>query len=132
MHRLLLFTFAASLVAGGILIIVGKLVFAHAAGEYEPSVIQESVRVTNGIVTHHLTGMVEVHNTCNVLLQHIKQVDSTLFKIVFSTWRESSVECRNEKTPRHFRDSVTTATRDVVFIATLDGAPIPITIIRNG
>jgi hypothetical protein len=123
--HLLWFTIVSCAIASIVLIGVGKMVYANAAGENDPTVVRDEL----GLGSHHLYGMVMVSQTCDELQDHIQLVSSTTYEVVFDTWQEPSVPCLNQRTPRVFHESIFAPPTGVEFVATLDGAVLPIAIV---
>lgn len=119
------FTILACAIAFVVLVFVGKLVFAQAAGEHDPILVRDEL----GPSSHHLSGMVAVPSSCDELQERVEALSSTTYTIVLTTWREPSVPCQGSKIPRAFRDALFAPATGVAFTAVLDGAPIPILVL---
>lgn len=108
-----------------VLIFAGRLVFARAAGESDPTLIRDEL----GPGSHHLSGMVEVPSSCDELQERVEVLSRTTYEIIFTTWQEPSVPCSETEVPRAFRDALFAPATGVEFTATLDGAPLPILVL---
>ncbi len=106
-------------------LVVGSVVNARAAGVYEPVL----VRNVFSAGAHHLSGMVTVPSPCDQLSVRTQALSSTTYMLNFSTWREPSVDCKNDETPRAFHAILFAPPLGVQFGATLDGAGLPIVVL---
>jgi len=125
LHRLVWFTIVACLIAFMVLTVMGRLVFARAAGEDDPILVRDEL--THG--AHHLSGMVMVPSSCDELTLDVQEISSAMYEITFSTWQEPSVPCDGSRTPRAFRDVLFAPAADALFTATLDGVALPILVL---
>ena len=105
--------------------VVGGAIFnAHVLAAKMPTLIHDDVQPN----THHLWGTVTVLSPCDQLSVHTNEVSPTLYQIVLETWKEPSVQCAKGSATRSFETIVFAPTKGVSFIASLDGAPLPIAV----
>ncbi len=121
------FSIVSCAIACVVLIAVGKIVYANAAGENDPIVVRDEL----GFGSHHLFGMVLVPETCDELQDYIQAVSSTTYEMVFNIWQEPSVLCLQERTPRAFHEAIFGPPTGVEFLATLDGVAFPMTVLSS-
>ncbi len=119
------FFVATSLVSYGSYLVAGSIVHARAAGTYDPVVIRDVL----GPGIHRLSGMIMVPTPCDQLSVRTHAVSSSTYMLVFKTWREPSVNCDTIEMPRPFHETVFAPATGVEFVATLDGASIPILVL---
>lgn len=124
-RRLVWFALAASTLSYAGLLFAGNFVSAQAARAYDPTLVRDEIELG----AHHLSGMVMVPATCDELSMRIEQVDTFTYALRFSTWREPSVPCTEEETPRAFREVLFAPSAGIHIIATLDERALPIAII---
>lgn len=103
----------------------GSAISARAAGLYEPIVIRDVF--DRG--AHYLSGMVMVPSPCDQLSVRTQALSSTTYMLNFNTWREPSVDCKNDEMPRAFHVVLFAPPVGVEFGATLDGAGLPIVVL---
>lgn len=123
--RLGWFVTGAVIVAYLIFMVLSSVVNAQAAGLNAPIVIRDNVQAN----VHDLSGMVMVASPCDELSVQTSQVSSTVYQLSFSTWREPSVTCADDSTPRSFHTVIFAPGAGVYFVATLDNAALPIAVI---
>lgn len=124
--RLGWFAVVALVVAHGTYFLVGNAISAQASGIYDPIVVRDSI----GASSHTLSGMVQVPTACDELSLNTIKRSSTEVELVFTTWHEPSVTCKEESVPRSFHAMVFAPSAGVTFTATLDGESLPITIVQ--
>lgn len=122
---MLWFFVVASIFSYATYLVVGNIAHAQASGENLPTVIRDEL----GKGVHHLSGMVMVQTPCDQLSVRTETVSDHTFVLVFSTWREPSVNCAAEETPRYFRALLFAPSTGVEFAATLDEASFPIVVL---
>ena len=122
--RVLWFALVATAISYASYLVVGSIVEARAAGSSGPVMIRDVL----GQNAHHLSGMVMVPSPCDELTTRTESISSTTYMLVFATWREPSVNCTADETPRSFHAIVFGPAADIGFAATLDGAGIPIVV----
>ncbi len=105
-------------------LVIGGVVNAQASSA-PPVVVRDEV----GVNAHHLSGMVMVPTPCDQLSVSTETLSPTTYSLLFKTWREPSVQCAEEPTPRAFRTVLFAAAANTYFVATLDGAALPIAVI---
>ena len=123
--RILWFFVVASLIAYASYLVAGSIVSAQAAGEDTPVVIRDEL----GQGVHHLSGMVMVPSPCDQLSVRVEPSSDTTFVLLFRTWREPSVDCATDETPRYFRAILFAPSTGVGFTATLDGIGFPVVVL---
>jgi hypothetical protein len=97
----------------------------QAAGESSPIVVRDELKANQ----HQLSGMVNVPTPCDELSVKTQSVSDTNFELVFTTWRQPSMNCPDDPTPRAFRTILFAPATGVYFVATLDGKAFPIAVI---
>ncbi|MSU73696.1 hypothetical protein EXS56_00990 [Candidatus Kaiserbacteria bacterium] len=125
LSRMLWFFVVASLLSYATYLVVGNIAHAQASGENLPTLIRDEL----GKGVHHLSGMVMVPTPCDQLSVRTEAVSNHTFVLVFRTWREPSVNCPAEETPRYFRALLFAPSTGVEFAATLDGAGFPVVVL---
>ena len=123
-RRLVWFTLVACVAAYSVYFFVGSAIEAQAA-DSGPVAIRD-VLSSN---THNLFGMVPVPSTCRELSVRTEARSETAFAIIFTTWQDPSVVCTVDTVPRAFHAVLFAPAVGVSFVATLDGAPLPIAVI---
>lgn len=106
-------------------LIGGNIVNAQASGATAPVVIRDEVQANS----HQLSGMVMVQSPCDQLSVKTQALSATDYELLFTTWREPSVACKDDPTPRAFRTILFAPPTGVYFIATLDDVALPIAVI---
>lgn len=85
-----------------------------------------------GIGSHTLSGNVPVQSTCDEVIVDTAKTSDTSYTILFSTWREPYIpSCISQEVQREFHAIIFAPSLGVSFTATLNGAPIPIAVIRE-
>lgn len=123
--RLTWFTIVAIAVAYGSYLVAGNIVNAQAAGRDDPVLIRDELAPNQ----HRLSGMVMVPSPCDQLSVTAQELSATNYALIFKTWREPSVTCDDDQTPRTFRTIVFAPAAGVYFSATLDGRSLPIAVV---
>jgi hypothetical protein len=128
--RLLWFVVLAAAISYGSYLLAGTAVDAQSSGAYEPVVIRDVL----GPGLHNLSGMVMVPTPCDELMVSTQAVSTSSYMLIFKTWREPSVTCASDETPRSFHETLFAPAAGVDFAATLDGAGLPIAVepVANG
>jgi len=122
---------AAWFIVGAIIIaylsylIAASFVGAQAAGLNMPIAIRDDLQPNK----HQLSGMVMVPSPCDELTLKTEQISETMYELNFTTWREPSVTCADDSTPRAFRTVLFAPSAGVNFVATLDNVALPIAVI---
>lgn len=125
LSRMLWFFVVASLIAYALYLVAGNIVSAQASGEHIPVVVRDEL----GQGVHHLSGMLMVPTPCDQLSVRVEPSSDTTFVLVFRTWREPSVDCAMDKTPRYFRAILFAPSTGIGFTATLDTIGFPILVL---
>ena len=123
--RMAWFLIAATVLAYAVYLVAGNIVRAEASGENLPIIIRDEL----GTGAHHLSGMIMVPSPCHELSVRTQSVSSSTQILLFRTWREPSVTCSSDRTPRYFRTMIFAPGAGVTFTATLDGAGFPILVV---
>ena len=123
--RILWFVVLAAALSYGSYLLVGNVVNAQASNTYGPTVVRDVL----GPGSHDLSGMVMVPTPCDELIVHTEAISPTSYVLLFETWREPSVTCGKEETPRTFHETLFAPAAGVEFAATLDGAGLPIVVL---
>lgn len=123
--RMLWFTVVSVAVAYASYLVAGSIVNAQSSDAYRPVIIRDEL----GAGVHHLSGMVMVPSPCHELSVRTESPTPYVHTLVFSTWREPSVECKNNEMPRYFQAVLFAPAAGVTFTATLDDAGLPIEVI---
>ena len=126
MLRMVWFLVAASIIAYAVYLLVGSMQYAEISGESQPITIVDDLRIGE----HHLSGMLVVASSCDQITLHTETVSTStnVYKLVFRTIREDSVDCTPGSMPRYFRTKVSAPSAGSTFVATLDGKNLPMTI----
>lgn len=103
----------------------GSIISAQLSGINNPVVIRDEL----GPNSHHLYGMVMVPTPCDELFVRTETVSTSTYELLFETWREPSVTCAEEETPRSFRAVLFAPAAGVNFLATLDGTDLPVAVL---
>ena len=120
------FIVAAVLLSYSGYLFVGSIVQTQASKETAPVMIRDEVRP--GV--HMLSGMVTVPTPCDELSMHTEAFSSTTYILLFKTWREPAIRyCPPDGMPRPFHAVVFAPAAGVDFIATLDGAGLPVVVV---
>ncbi|MEK7133893.1 MAG: hypothetical protein AAB804_02385 [Patescibacteria group bacterium] len=123
--RMMWFTAISVVISYGIYLLVGNTLYARASGAYEPILVRDVI----GPGSHYLSGMIMVPTPCDELYVRTHAVSSTTFLLSFKTWREPSVSCTEDRTPRPFHATLFGPATGVNFGATLDGVGQPIVVL---
>lgn len=124
-HRLVWFFLISVVVALATFLILGSFIERDILGDARRVLARDSLRPGE----HHLTGMVSVPSTCHQLSVKTEEVDTHLFNLRFTTWKEPHVDtCTDEDTPRAFRAIVFAPAVGVHITATLDDAPLQLVV----
>lgn len=77
---------------------------------------------------HHLSGTVRVPSPCHGLSVKTIALSDTAYQLAFTTWQEPSRTCEPHEQVRAFQTVVFAPSTGVSFVATLDGAALPVTV----
>ncbi len=119
------FFLVASAIAYMLFIAIGSVIHAEARGSTRVITVRDAYQPGQ----HNLSGMVMVPETCQQLVLSTQQTDSQEFTLAFTTWREPYVPCQREDTPRSFRAVLFAPSIGVNFFASLDDAPLYISVV---
>jgi len=103
---------------------LGSIVEAQAYGASAPVVVRDELSSSE----HLLSGMVTVAS-CDELSVQTTMVSSTTYALIFQTWQDPSVSCTPDQMPRAFRTTLYAPMAGIQFIATLNGADLPIAVL---
>ena len=123
--RLGWFSVVAIAIAYALYLIVGSIVNAEASGAHAPVLIRDAVQAN----VHQLSGMIMVPTSCDELSVTKQTISPTNYALVFETWREPSIACTSDATPRPFQVTVFAPATGVYFSATLNGIAVPIAVV---
>ncbi len=123
--RMVWFIVVSSLLAYATYLVAGNIVNAQASGENDPVVVRDEL----GKGVHHLSGMVMVPTPCDQLSVRVEPASGVQYVLVFRTWREPSVDCTADETPRYFRAILFAPSTGIGFNATLDGIGFPVVVL---
>lgn len=122
-RRMVWFALAGTLSVFVVLVILGQVIQRQAS---RPDVIVLRDEFSAGV--HKITGIVPVSHSCAELSVRSEQTADKTYRLLFETWREPSVECREEETPRWVQTVVFTDGGPARFIASIDGTSMPISV----
>jgi len=124
--RLGWFVVGAIIVAYLIFIVLSSIVNAQASGINAPIPVRDELQANE----HNLSGMVMVQSPCDELsVKTPEQISPDVYQLTFTTWREPSVTCPNDATPRAFQTVLFAPAAGIYFVATLDNVALPIAVI---
>lgn len=125
LRRCIWFFVVACAIAYAIFLLAGSFIEAQAVDAAHIVQVRDSLAPN----THNLSGMVMVPTTCTQLSVRTEQVSQYVYELVFSTWKEPSVQdCVADETPRAFRAILFAPATGVDITGTLDGAPLTLAI----
>ena len=122
------FAVASTAVAYATFLVLGSVVEAQAESANSPVLVRDEL--TN--VEQFLSGMVNVPASCDQLGVQVMQIDSSTYRLAFTTWRDPSVSCSDDPMPRYFRVRMQNASTTLRFVATMDGKDMPIAALKVG
>jgi hypothetical protein len=121
LRRCVWFFIVASAIAYSVFLVAGSFISAQAIDASHIVQVRDALAPN----VHNLSGMVMVPTTCTQLSVRTEQVSPFVYQLVFSTWKEPSVQdCENDEVPRAFRAVLFAPATGVDITATLDGAPL--------
>lgn len=125
LQRIVWFFVVASAIAYAVFLVAGSFIQAQAVDAAHIVQVRDALAPN----THNLSGMVMVPTTCTQLSVRTEQVSQYVYELVFSTWKEPSVQdCDQDETPRAFRAILFAPATGVDITATLDGAPLTLAV----
>lgn len=111
----------------GFFLIVGTYSRTKMVTRQEPMHVRDSYSVETR--AHTLSGYVMVPTACDQLTVSTQEVAPATYMLKFSTWRETSVDCKkDEPVSRSFRAVVAAPAVGSHFVATLNGTSLPIVV----
>ncbi len=114
-----------SMLAYATYLVAGNVAQAQASGENLPILIRDEL----GAGVHHLSGMIMVPTPCDQMSVRTEEISRDSFMLVFRTWHQPSVDCKNEETPRYFRAILFAPSTGIEFAATLNEKTFPILVL---
>ena len=125
MRRVLIFTLTAVALSYLVFVLAGASIYARADDKTNTVWVRDEISPN----THHLAGLVTVPSSCTELNEKTEQLSPVLFKLEFSTWEHPNTECLHEPVQKEFYEIIFAPAVGVHFIATLDGATLPIIVV---
>lgn len=122
-RRMVWFALAGSLSVFVVLVVLGQVIERQAS---MPDVVVLRDEFSAGM--HTITGIVPVTHSCAELSVRAEQAADDTYRLLFETWHEPAIECREEETPRWIQTVVFTEREPARFIASIDGVSLPISI----
>ncbi|MEY4747409.1 MAG: hypothetical protein RLZZ416_458 [Candidatus Parcubacteria bacterium] len=120
------FAFLAAAIAYGSYLFLGNIVHTRESGALGSVMIRDELQP--GV--HNLFGMVSVPTPCDELIVHTEALSTSTFMLSFRTWREPAIkDCPKEETPRSFHAVVFGPAAGIEFVASLNGAGLPIVVL---
>lgn len=111
----------------GFFLIVGTYSKTRMSTYQEPTRVRDSYSVETR--SHTLSGYVMVPTACDQLIVSTQEVAPATYMLKFSTWRETAVDCKkDEPVSRSFRAVVAAPAVGSHFVASLNGASLPIVV----
>jgi hypothetical protein len=123
--RMAWFLVAAIAISYAIYLVLGSSLRASASGINDPILVRDVL----GQGAHQLSGMVMVPTPCHQLSMSTYAMASTSYVLSFKTWREPSVDCKNDAIPRPFSAIIFAPAVGVHIRAEIDGKSLPIVVI---
>ena len=123
--RLVWFFIVACATSYVVFLIAGSAIRAQAIDESRIFLIRDSLKP--GV--HYLSGIVMAPSTCAQISVRSKQVSTTTYELIFTSWEEPSVPCVQDDTPRSFRAVVFAPAAGVQFIGSLNEEPLSLAVI---
>ena len=106
-------------------LVAGNIVTKHATNFNDPVLVRDELKPN----MHQLSGMLMVESSCDQLSLKTTKLSRSEYTLNFSTWREPSIACDEEWTPRAFHEVLFAPAAGVNFYATLDDVPISVGVI---
>lgn len=125
LRRIFAFMVIATLVAYLVFMIAGAVIYARAEDKERTVWIRDQITPN----THRISGLVTVPTSCTELTEKTEMLSPLLFKLNFTTWEDPNTECVRTPAQRQFYEIVFAPAVGVHFIATMDGAPLPIIVV---
>ncbi|MDR3571368.1 MAG: hypothetical protein P4L81_04170 [Candidatus Pacebacteria bacterium] len=125
-RRLVWFAIVATAAFFAIFVVLGNFALLQAQN---PGVLAIHDIVTPG--THSLSGILVLPLSCDELSVATQKVSDTEYLLAFQSWQDPSIDCPKAPAPRAFQAVALAPATGVQFVATLDGKPLPITIITD-
>ena len=89
-----------------------------------PIIVRDNLRPDE----HHLSGILLVPMTCDQLKVASRQISKYEYELIFESWPEPSIPCKEEPSARAFKTIVFAPAVGVHFSAILDKKPLPIAV----
>ncbi len=122
-RRTVWFAIVACACAYAIFLVGGYFVRIRSA---QPGAVIVYDAVAPGV--HDLTGTITLSESCDDLFVRTNQTASSTYELIFEQWRDPAIPCTLVQTPRDFHAVVLAPSAGISFLATLDGASLPIRI----
>lgn len=126
MSRFVWFLIVAGSVAYGSLWAIENLILSRDNNDFKVAV-RDVIKPGE----HNLSGMIMVPSLCDWLAVQTSQVGDMTYMLAFKTWREPYRDCKTESVPRSFQTVVFAPATGIDFMATLDGRPLPISVVPS-
>lgn len=123
-RRLVWFAIVACACAYAIFLVAGSFARARAS-QSAPLVIHDSL--APGV--HNLSGTLTLADSCDNVIVATRHIASTTYQLMFNTWHDDSTPCIEASTSRDFHAVVLAPETGTSFYATLDGAPILVSVV---
>mgnify|MGYP001596961820 CR=1 FL=1 len=125
LRRMFTFAVAASVVAYLVYMIAGASIYAQVEAKEKTVWVRDQISPS----AHHLSGLVTVKSSCTELSEKIEQLSLLLYKLKFTTWEHPNTECTDYPVQKQFYEIVFAPAVGVHFIATIDGASLPLIVV---
>src|SRR6185369_2721836 len=76
-------------------LVAGNIAHAQASKQNEPVLVRDEL----GTGVHHLSGMIMVPSSCDQLSVRTESSSKAVYRLIFRTWRDPSVECLPDEMP---------------------------------
>ncbi|PIR82218.1 hypothetical protein COU20_03615 [Candidatus Kaiserbacteria bacterium CG10_big_fil_rev_8_21_14_0_10_59_10] len=106
---------------------LGSTILAQAEDSLAHVIVRDTIE--DGV--HRLSGMVMVPSDCHGISVRVHQSDASEYALSISTWIDPTRVCEPEPTARAFRVVTFAPPVGTAFTATLDGSPIPLTVLTH-
>ena len=120
-----LFAIAASLVSYVVYLLAGASIYAQADVKEKTVWVRDQISPN----AHHISGLVSVKSSCMELTEKTEQLSPFLYKLNFTTWEHPNTECTSYSVQKQFYEIVFAPAVGVKFIATINGASLPLIVV---
>ena len=125
LRRMFMFAVAACAIAYLVYLMAGASIYAQAEAKEKTVWVRDQISPS----AHHISGLVTVHSSCTELSEKIEQLSPLLYKLKFTTWVHPNTECTDYPVQKQFYEIVFAPAVGVHFIATIDGASLPLIVV---